>query len=892
MGSTGRRRSGIGIRLGVGLAVVVVLTVLVVSINYFNSRWAAEQIRNTADFRVATVLISNEAQTALLEMLMHLHASVAREQMQQREQFERSQARFEAQLRSLASLSQLRESNDGWLRLRALQSRYDAWRALPPRIFALTADSLLNRPALNLLTEQGEVPINVVQRASADLISTQARFPSSPESNRLLSRMAAFQGSFDAQVGALRGYLNRPDERLRFEYQAQRSSNEAAWQDLQESQHLLSAEQQNLLNTISLARQSFMDLPPRIFALIDAGRYREDIYLLSTEVEPLANELLGILEVMVSSQRLSLAQELEGGLERLSQARYQSLLAGALVVLLVVALAYLVRQRFVQPLGRLDAAARRLAAGDLRARAQVESVDEVGRLAEAFNTMAERLDRTISDLEDHRWELTGLNVQLEARVAERTTALEEARDEAEGARRSAEVANQAKTSFLANMSHELRTPLNGILGYAQILQRDASLGNNQRQGVEIIRRSGDYLLTLINDVLDLAKIESARTELEPTVVELEGFLQGLADLFRMRTEQKGIAFSYRNLTFLPPAVEADEKRLRQILINLLSNAVKFTEQGRVTLDVAYEPPHLRFVVTDSGVGIAETDLDRIFEPFSQVGERCYRSAGTGLGLAITRELVTLMGGDIQVRSTLGQGSEFAVSLPLPVSRSDAQPRHAMQITGYRGKPRRLLVVMEANSEPGLLKALLSPLGFTVLEAQGANAGLSLARYEAPDLLLLDLSTADQAGLQLARRWRGDPLLGEIPVVVVSASVFQHHRQAALASGCAGFVAKPVRLEVLLEVVGQVLNLEWETTEAAAVEPDQEPLGIDTGPDPSQARQLLELAQQGDIAAIEALLETLGEEPELRGFVGKLRALSAEFQVEEIVELVKPYADSP
>jgi len=883
------RQPGIGVRLGLGLAVVLLLTLLVVAINFLSSRRTAEEIRATADYRVSMALISAEAQTALLEMLMHLQAFLAQEAPDHRQRFQRQQARFEARLRDLARLKLSHEAPGTIARLRALQSRYAQWRVLPPQLFALTDDPVLNRPALRLLGEEGEIPINVVQRAMADMITVQARREPSLENTRLLSRMATFQGTFDALVGALRGYLNRPDQRLRQEFQVQRERNDLAWEDLTVRRDGLTGQQRNNLDNIGLARNRFLALPARIFQIVDSGRHREDLHLLQMQVEPMASELMALLDTIVEANRLALTRELDEDLAQLADARYQSLAVGLLAVFCGAALAYLIRRRVVGPLRRLDGAARRLADGDLGSRVPVESRDELGRLAATFNAMAERLNQTVSDLEDHRWELTALNMELEDRVTERTTALAEARDEAEAARHGAELANQAKSSFLANMSHELRTPLNGILGYAQILARDPVLGESQRQGVAVIQRSGDYLLTLINDVLDLAKIESDRVELEIENLELAEFLRGLVELFRMRAGQKGIEFVYRPLGELPAAVEADEKRLRQVLINLLSNAVKFTERGSVTLSVAHEPPILRFVVADSGVGIHAGDLPAIFEPFRQVGARAYRSAGTGLGLAITRQLVTLMGGELQVRSEPGEGSEFQVSLPLAVSSASGSRRDAPEIIGYRGERRRLLVVSADATERALLKGLLAPLAFIVLDAPDAGAGLSLARYDSPDLLLLDLATPDQSGLQLARRWRGDPLLGNIPVVGISASVFQHHRQAALEAGCAGFVPKPVRLAVLLDTLGRVLDLEWLAREVTAA-PAPVAGAVAHGPDPERAARLLELAQQGDVAGIETVLEELAGEADLDGFVARARELVAEFQLEEIGDLARPYAE--
>jgi signal transduction histidine kinase len=251
----------------------------------------------------------------------------------------------------------------------------------------------------------------------------------------------------------------------------------------------------------------------------------------------------------------------------------------------------------------------------------------------------------------------------------------------ERAEKSAESANRAKSQFLANMSHELRTPLNGILGYAQILSRDKTLTAKQFDGIRVIERSGDYLLTLINDILDLSKIEAGKIEICPTDFQLNDFLQGLIDLFQMRAQQKEISFIYEPVPHLPIGIRADEKRLRQILVNLLGNAIKFTDKGGVTLKVSAERNNttrpksktddqlpivtLCFQVTDTGVGIAPLELKKIFLPFQQVGDPNYRPEGTGLGLSITKKLVEIMGGELHVKSILGHGSTFWFSLDFP-----------------------------------------------------------------------------------------------------------------------------------------------------------------------------------------------------------------------------------
>ena len=477
------------------------------------------------------------------------------------------------------------------------------------------------------------------------------------------------------------------------------------------------------------------------------------------------------------------------------------------------------------------------------------------------------------------------NQRLTREVAERTAELSRARDEAEQARRTAELANRAKSRFLATMSHELRTPLNGILGYAQILQHDAELSDTQREGVEIIQRSGDYLLTLIDDVLDLARVEANRVELQPSGFSLLACLQSLADLFRPRAEQKGIGFRYQALSALPDGVYGDEKRLRQVLINLLSNAVKFTEAGEVVLTVAHHHGRLRFQVEDSGVGIDTGDLSAIFEPFQQVGERHHQAQGTGLGLAISQGLVGLMGGEIRVKSQSGRGSVFWFDVDLPaVDLADARtPGPAPRVEGYHGPTRRLLVVDGTRENRAVLRNLLTPLGFTVLEADDGPGGLAMARRQHPDLILTDTLLPGLEDHALVRQLRGEPVLASIPVIAVSASVFEHHRDAALAAGYDAFLAQPIRLEALLTLLGEQLRLRWRhrinpTSTPVSSQHSGAPL------DPEESKRLVELAISGDIEAIRAFLAELGDDP--RPVLARLRQLVADFQVDEIIELAR------
>ncbi|NEP60177.1 MAG: PAS domain S-box protein [Symploca sp. SIO2G7] len=488
----------------------------------------------------------------------------------------------------------------------------------------------------------------------------------------------------------------------------------------------------------------------------------------------------------------------------------------------------------------------------------------------------------------------------------------------EEARREAEAANRAKSEFLANMSHELRTPLNGILGYAQILKLQSSLNTKQREQVNIIQQSGEHLLTLLNDILDLSKIEAGKMELCLSNFHLPNFLEGIAEIIRLSAEQKNIAFYYEVLSELPLYVNGDEKRLRQVLINLLGNAVKFTDTGKITFKVGYttpinnQQPKMRFQVEDTGIGIAPEKLAEIFLPFHQIGDSNHRFEGTGLGLAISQKLVKLMESELQVKSSIGQGSVFWIDLDLPeVSQGqEILSVPGKKIVGFRGYKRKLLIADDKWENRSVLVNLLLPLGFEIAEVKDGKDCLNQAVIFKPDLILLDMIMPVIDGLETTRQLRRLKTLKDVVIIATSASVFDYNRQEYLAAGCDGFIPKPVQAENLFELLQAYLGIEWiyedskavtnqEITEAT-VTPRQNlqgetPQSIQSKestlvvPPSTEIASLYELAMMGDIGGIieqANKIEQLDEK--FVPFAHKLLQLAKGFQEKQILEFVKQY----
>lgn len=450
----------------------------------------------------------------------------------------------------------------------------------------------------------------------------------------------------------------------------------------------------------------------------------------------------------------------------------------------------------------------------------------------------------------------------------------------------AEAANVAKTRYIVGISHEIRSPLNAIFGYAQLLERE--IAGPSDNAARVIRRSAEHLTNLIDGLLDISRIENGMLRLNRDKVQLVEFLDQIVDMFRLQAASRGIEFRYQRPPHLPAQVYTDQKRLRQILINLLSNAIKYTERGHASLVVRYRNQVAEFEISDTGVGIAEADLERVFQPFERGEAATVRAVpGIGLGLTITKLLTQIMGGELLARSTLGEGTMFTVRLLLSEAMHSVQQSPPPgRITGYAGERRKLLLIDDDPAHLDIVQRLLQPLQFEVKTASNGTSGIALAIAERPALVMIDISMPDLSGWEVARQLREHAALTSMKIVMVSANAHEYSLGGP-DSTHDGFVMKPVDMRLLLDTVANLLALQWTyATEENAAE--------DVGGScelPMHARHhvndLYQLGRIGHVRGIQAKLRQIeADDPASKPFTTHMQSLVANFDLKRYMNVLE------
>jgi len=505
------------------------------------------------------------------------------------------------------------------------------------------------------------------------------------------------------------------------------------------------------------------------------------------------------------------------------------------------------------------------------------------------------LSAVISPIRNERGEVIHF-----VQISQDITQQKQAREELRLAKEAAEAANHAKSSFLANMSHEIRTPLNAILGYAQLLRRDPALPAQTADQIEIINKSGEHLMNLISDILEMSKIEVGRVSVAPTVFDLRSMIADVAEMFRARAAERSLQFSVAQNEALPRVVRADEGKIRQVLVNLLSNAVKFTERGHVELRCdarkADQGSHLLDVeVEDTGAGISEQELDRLFHHFEQTASGKKLQMGTGLGLAISREFARLMGGDITVSSQEGRGSIFRFQVPVAeaVEQVPVRPRSSRRVRGLQPgqPPLRVLIADDYAGNREWVKSLLLLIGAEVREAVNGEEAFRVWQEWKPRLVLMDLRMPVLDGLEATRRIKAQPDGDKTVILALTAAVFQEDRIAAVQAGASDLLGKPLKEELLFEKIREYLGVDFvyedepgphaqaATSTAAGRREAVAALPIEL------RSALSEAILDGDSERIDSLVsEAASHNPAAAAY---MRKLAEQYDYETLSDLVKP-----
>jgi len=543
-----------------------------------------------------------------------------------------------------------------------------------------------------------------------------------------------------------------------------------------------------------------------------------------------------------------------------------------------IAIGILTARWVTKPILQLNHAAKQIAAGHLETSVDLRRGDAIGELGTSFNRMASQLKSAFETLEE--------------KVKERTRELEVEKEKAE-------VANRAKSAFLAHMSHELRTPLNAILGFSQIMTRSSQLNPEDRDNLQIINRSGEYLLTLINQVLDLSKIEAGKMTVYRSDFNLYALLEDLKNLFSLKAESQSLTLTIERDRALPQYIRTDETKLRQILVNLLNNAIKFTDEGGVFLRVACQnlsplPAQVKrsqdrlisFEVEDTGVGISSREIDTIFEAFGQTKTGVEHPDGTGLGLTISRQFVKLLGGDMRVKSEPGVGTKFSFEIAVSVADGVAlpPPKSTRRVVGLRpGQPRyKILVVDDKEVNRALLVKLLQPVGFELREAGDGREAIAIWERWNPHLIWMDMRMPVMDGYEATKLIKGTTKGSATVIIALTASIIDNERAIVLSAGCDDWVRKPFRESAIFETIAKHLGVRYCYEEGRAIAPNVTNIGSNLTSDDLKVMPrswLIKLHQAAADLDDDVTLKLIAKIPSKHSVLaGKLTGLVDRFQL--------------
>ncbi len=579
---------------------------------------------------------------------------------------------------------------------------------------------------------------------------------------------------------------------------------------------------------------------------------------------------------------------------RINANNNSTILLCLLSLIVTTGLGIITAQWITNPVKKINAASGAIAQGELQPVVATGGIRELTALAKSFNMMVIQLQISFETLEQ--------------RVAERTIELAIAKEKAE-------IANHAKSTFIANMSHELRSPLNAIMGFSQLMQHTPNLPEEQYENADIIYRSGDYLLTLINNILDLSKIEANKTALNIQEFNLHTLLDDLEAMLQLRASGANLSLIFERSPEVPVYICTDDIKLRQVLINLLTNAIKFTEQGAIVLSVDCAFPEssldpqegakkviLYFSVRDTGVGIAPEELTHVFEAFNQAEAGRATQEGTGLGLTISRKFIQLMGGDISLESTLGQGSTFQFQIQAALGTGENHPRLREASRSQRnrsilglvpGQPiYRILIVDDKPINRQLLIKMLNPLGFQLREASNGEEAIKLWATWYPHLIWMDIRMPGMDGYTATKHIRSTPQGADTIIIALTASVLEEERYITFASGCNDFLPKPFREQDIFDTLAKYLGVQYiyaeeESKIAPAFTLTPEQLAFMPQ---AWIQQLYKAAIEGEVDLILSLLKEIpATELEL---AQNLKELVQQFQFEVMINLLEPLLETP